>query len=55
MKVFSKILDKAYLNGAVLFHPLCDKIKLTYLCFADDLIIFSDASSHSLRGIRVVL
>lgn len=31
------------------------KIGLTHLCFADDLIIFSNASPHSLRSSSVVL
>lgn len=48
-------LISATLNGKFGFHPTCKKIQLTHLSFADDLLIFSDASPKSLEGIKVVL
>lgn len=44
MKIRSKLLDAAYSEGIIKYHPHYDKIRLTHLRFADDLIIFSDAS-----------
>jgi hypothetical protein len=37
------------------FHPKCSSLKLTHLCFADDLLIFSAAKLCSLRVINEVL
>lgn len=47
MEILSRLLDHAFLAKKINFHPLCDKIGLTHLCFANDLIIFFDASPHS--------
>ncbi|XP_024010502.1 uncharacterized protein LOC112085506 [Eutrema salsugineum] len=33
------------------FHPRCSNIKLTHLCFAEDLMIFSDGQIRSMEGI----
>lgn len=55
MEVLSRILDKAFKEKLIAFHPHCEKIGLTRLCFADNLIILSDASPHSLKGISQVL
>ncbi|XP_059442158.1 uncharacterized protein LOC132174537 [Corylus avellana] len=37
------------------FHPNCLKMKLTHLCFADDLLIFSEASVSSVKVIKAAL
>jgi hypothetical protein len=37
------------------FHPKCSSIKLTHMCFADDLLIFSVATINSVRTIKGVL
>ncbi|XP_059462077.1 uncharacterized protein LOC132191079 [Corylus avellana] len=37
------------------YHDRCSKVGLTYLCFADDLLIFSEASVHSVSAIQKVL
>ncbi|XP_062075287.1 uncharacterized protein LOC133779329 [Humulus lupulus] len=34
------------------FHPLCKHLRLTNLCFADDLIIFCKGNINSVRGIQ---
>ncbi|GKV49366.1 hypothetical protein SLEP1_g56121 [Rubroshorea leprosula] len=38
-----------------MYHPKCAKVQLTHLCFADDLIIFTDGASSSLSAINNVL
>ena len=41
MEVFSKIMvDYTGGNSSFKFHPKCASLKLTHLCFADDLLIF---------------
>ena len=34
-------------RSAFRFHPKCEALKLTHLCFADDLMLFSTANIHS--------
>jgi hypothetical protein len=56
MKVFSKIMVD-YIGGdsGFKFHPKCASLKLTHLCFADDLLIFSEASLVSIKIIKSAL
>jgi hypothetical protein len=44
-------------NGSVgfSFHPKCQTINLTHLCFADDLLIFSAANYSSVGVVKKVL
>lgn len=49
------MLDATFKEKKISYHPHCEKIGLTHLCFDDDLIIFLDASPLSLRGINQVL
>jgi hypothetical protein len=53
MEVFSRILAES--TGAAKFHPRCLKMKLNHLCFADDLLIFSEASLWSIKAIKDAL
>lgn len=46
---------KATNNHQFRLHPKCDDPRLTHLLFADDLLVFSDGSRHSLTGITSVL
>jgi hypothetical protein len=56
MKVFSRIMaDSTDVDSGFNFHPICLKMKLPHLCFADDLLIFSEASLSSLKVIKVAL
>ncbi|GLT50497.1 hypothetical protein SLA2020_239800 [Shorea laevis] len=55
MEVLSKLLDKAAAEGRISYHPKCEKVLLTHLCFADDLVIFTDGSSSSIEAIDNVL
>lgn len=56
MEVLSLILDEntriSLLFG---FHPKCFGIRLTHLCFADDLLIFSTANLPSIKVIMEAL
>lgn len=43
------MLDKAAMERRIGFHPRCKNIKITHLCFADDLMIFLDGSKRSIE------
>lgn len=56
MKILSRLLTEAASDvERFRFHPKCSKIKLTHLCFADDLLIFSGADMDSVLTIKEVL
>ena len=55
MNVLSHKLNTAAESGLIGYHPRCKDSKLTHLCFADHLLIFSDGSPASLQGIIAVL
>lgn len=40
MNVLSRKLDKAAADEKMDFHPNCKQMKLTHLCFVDDLMVF---------------
>lgn len=54
MNVLSRMLDKAVKDGRIGYHPRCKNIKLTHLCFADDLMVFADGTKRSVEGILEV-
>jgi hypothetical protein len=56
MEVFSRIMaDLSGGSSSFKFHPKCVEIELTHLCFADDLLIFSEASLNSIKVIKFAL
>lgn len=55
MEVFSRMLNKAADDPSFKYHSRCEKIKLTHLCFADDLLVFSHGSEGSISIINHVL
>ncbi|GLT73885.1 hypothetical protein SLA2020_457150 [Shorea laevis] len=55
MEVLSRMLNQAAVEGKFAYHPKCEKVRLTHLCFADDLIIFTNGSITSLDAIDEVL
>lgn len=55
METLSQLLENAVSAGEIRLHPHCHDPRITHLLFADDLLIFSDGSRHSLTGIRKVL
>ena len=50
MEVFSRIMAECTSKSGFKFHPNCLKMKLTHLCFANDLLIFSKANVSSKKG-----
>ncbi|GKV05782.1 hypothetical protein SLEP1_g17749 [Rubroshorea leprosula] len=55
MEVLSRMLNKAAEEGKFAYHPKCKNVQLIHLCFADDLMIFTDGSLASLNAIDAVL
>jgi hypothetical protein len=55
MEVFSRIMAEYTSKSGFKFHPNCLKMKLTHLCFADDLLIFSEANVSSIKVIKDAL
>lgn len=51
MNVLSCMLDKAALEKQFGYHPRCRNMNLTHLCFADDIMVFSDGTTRSIQGI----
>jgi len=56
MEGLSRLFEEAAIHNPLFdFHPKCSSLKLTHLCFADDLLIFSTASCDSIKVINDVL
>lgn len=56
MEVLSLLLTEVAVKDPRFgFHPRCKSLGLTHLCFADDLLIVSAATSDSIRVIQGVL
>ncbi|XP_010424593.1 PREDICTED: uncharacterized protein LOC104709726 [Camelina sativa] len=55
LEVLSRMLDLRAKKGKFSAHPLCISPCLTHLAFADDLLVFSDGSHHSLSGVCDIL
>jgi hypothetical protein len=56
IEIFRKIMEDW--TGGVSgfkFHHRCSRVKLTHLCFTDDLLIFSNASLSSITIIKATL
>ena len=51
MNVLSHMIDDAAVRRNIGYHPKCKKIRLTHLCFADDLMVFVDGHKRSIEGI----
>lgn len=54
MNVLSSMLDKAVERNLVGYHPKCKNIQVIHLCFADDLMVFTDGTKSSIEGILKV-
>jgi hypothetical protein len=56
MEVFSRIMDDHTREGSGFkFHFRCSRLRLAHLCFADDLLIFSEANLSSISIIKLAL
>ena len=51
MNVLSHLLDKAAAQKIIGYHPRCQNILLTHLCFTDDLFVLTDGTKRSIAGI----
>lgn len=51
MEVLSNLLQSKFAKGSIGFHPLGKYPTVSYLVFANDIIIFFDGKSSSLQGI----
>ena len=49
MEAFSLSLSKAVLHPRFDFHPKCKQIKISHLCFADDLFLFAKGNVDSVQ------
>ena len=45
----SRSLNVAIADSEFNFHPKCNKLKLSYLAFADDLMLFARGDTHSIQ------
>ncbi|XP_010435962.1 PREDICTED: uncharacterized protein LOC104719693 [Camelina sativa] len=54
MQVLSALLDKAAKDKQIGYHPKCHNLQLTHLCFADDLLVFTDGTKTSIEGILTI-
>ena len=55
MNILSHKLNEAAQSGRFGFHPRCQESGLTHLCFADDILVFTDGSLNSIQMILQVL
>lgn len=50
MNVLSLKIDQAAAEKKFKFHPRCNLLSITHLCFADDMIVFVEGSKESVQG-----
>lgn len=55
MEGLSRLLMSRYEAGAIGYHPGTERLKISHLMFADDVMVFFDGSSDSLHGISECL
>ena len=55
MNCLSTLLNNAATEGRFGYHQNCEDSKLTHLCFADDLLIFTKGDKQSVKGVLEVL
>lgn len=55
MNCLSLLLNKGAEDGRFGYHAKCSSSKLTHLCFADDLLIFTDGKLSSVQAILEIL
>lgn len=55
INTLSQRLNEAAQSGFIGYHPNCQESNLTHLCFADDLLIFTDGTLNSVQGVLQVL
>lgn len=53
--VLSKLLNKAAAQRSFGYHPSCREVELTHLSFANDILVFTDGTEASLKGVMDVM
>lgn len=49
------MLNQAAADGKIGFHPKCEKVQLTHLSFADDILVFTNGTEAPLNGVLAVI
>ena len=49
--VVKAVKNRAAVERKIGYHPYCQEVQLTHICFADDLLVFSDGKKSSVEGI----
>ena len=49
MEAFSRSLGMAAHQQGFQFHPKCQEVNITHLCFADDIFLFSGGTQSSIQ------
>lgn len=55
MEYLSRMLSGAKDNKELSYHPRCASMKITHLCFVDDLMIFCKGNLGSVKVIKTIL
>jgi hypothetical protein len=56
MEIFSRIMGEyTGSDSGFKFHPKCSTLQLTHLCFADDMLLFYEASVSSIKVVKAAL
>ena len=55
MDALSMIINKLVSVGPFTYHWRCDQVRITHLCFADDLILFCSGNSNSMTVLKQAL
>lgn len=55
MEYMSRLFSREIENKRFLFHPRCKSLKISHLCFADDIMIFLKGSVQAAQVVKTVL
>ncbi|CAN0889477.1 LINE-1 reverse transcriptase homolog [Linum grandiflorum] len=55
MEVLHCLFHRAAMEKLIPFHPKCKKVAITHLCFADDLLVFTNGTVAGVKGVCDVL
>lgn len=55
MNVLGHMLNRGAEENQFGYHHRCSRLRLTHLCFADDLLIFAEGSPRSVAGVLSIL
>ncbi|CAN1159330.1 LINE-1 retrotransposable element ORF2 protein [Linum perenne] len=55
MQGLDYLFSEAAANNLFQYHPQCKNIKLTHICFADDLLVFTKANVTAITQVTVIM